>query len=80
MLFWLVLIGNESFEKVVGIEVGSLVIGGDLKYLDYLIELYVGWFMQVNDIVGILVGGCYWNNDVMVVVILGIGINVCYVE
>lgn len=37
-------------------------------------------FVQINDIVGIMVGGYYWNDDVMVGVILGININVCYVE
>lgn len=36
--------------------------------------------MQVNDTVGTLAGGRYWNEDVMVAVILGTGTNACYVE
>ena len=36
--------------------------------------------MQVNDTVGTLAGGRYWNNDVMIAVILGTGTNACYVE
>ena len=35
---------------------------------------------QVNDTVGTLAGGRYWNNDVMIAVILGTGTNACYVE
>lgn len=34
----------------------------------------------VNDTVGTLAGGRYWNNDVMISVILGTGTNACYVE
>ncbi|KAJ7547623.1 hypothetical protein O6H91_08G095700 [Diphasiastrum complanatum] len=34
----------------------------------------------VNDTVGTLAGGRYWNEDVMVAVILGTGSNACYVE
>lgn len=34
----------------------------------------------VNDTVGTLAGGRYWNEDVMVAVILGTGTNACYVE
>ncbi|XP_024360110.1 hexokinase-1 isoform X2 [Physcomitrium patens] len=34
----------------------------------------------VNDTVGTLAGGRYWNNDVMIGVILGTGTNACYVE
>lgn len=36
--------------------------------------------VQVNDTVGTLAGGRYWNNDVMIGVILGTGTNACYVE
>lgn len=36
--------------------------------------------MQVNDTVGTLAGGRYWNNDVMIAVILGTGTNAAYVE
>lgn len=36
--------------------------------------------LQVNDTVGTLAGGRYWNNDVMISVILGTGTNACYVE
>lgn len=36
--------------------------------------------MQVNDTVGTLAGGRYWNEDVMVGMILGTGTNACYVE
>lgn len=36
--------------------------------------------MQVNDTVGTLAGGRYWNNEVMIAVILGTGTNACYVE
>lgn len=35
---------------------------------------------QVNDTVGTLAGGRYWNPDVMIAVILGTGTNACYVE
>ncbi|CAO2833868.1 unnamed protein product [Amaranthus hypochondriacus] len=34
----------------------------------------------VNDAVGTLAGAKYWDNDVMVAVILGTGTNACYVE
>ncbi|KAJ1397621.1 Hexokinase, binding site [Sesbania bispinosa] len=34
----------------------------------------------VNDTVGTLAGAEYWDNDVMVAVILGTGTNACYVE
>ncbi|XP_027332219.1 hexokinase-2, chloroplastic [Abrus precatorius] len=34
----------------------------------------------VNDAVGTLAGAEYWDNDVMVAVILGTGTNACYVE
>ncbi|XP_024404167.1 hexokinase-7 isoform X2 [Physcomitrium patens] len=34
----------------------------------------------INDTVGTLAGGRYWNNDVMIGVILGTGTNACYVE
>ncbi|XP_022884724.1 hexokinase-2, chloroplastic [Olea europaea var. sylvestris] len=34
----------------------------------------------VNDTVGTLAGARYWDNDVMVAVILGTGTNACYVE
>lgn len=34
----------------------------------------------VNDTVGTLAGGRYWNNDVMIAVILGTGTNAAYVE
>lgn len=34
----------------------------------------------VNNTVGTLATGCYWNKDVMVAVILGTGTNACYVE
>ncbi|KAG0555139.1 hypothetical protein M758_12G149700 [Ceratodon purpureus] len=34
----------------------------------------------VNDTVGTLAGGRYWNDDVMVGMILGTGTNACYVE
>ncbi|MCO5582335.1 hypothetical protein L7F22_036229 [Adiantum nelumboides] len=34
----------------------------------------------VNDTVGALAGARYWNEDVMVAVILGTGTNACYVE
>eukprot|EP01018_Ginkgo_biloba_P002149 Gb_15682 [translate_table: standard] len=34
----------------------------------------------VNDTVGTLAGGRYWEEDVMVAVILGTGTNACYVE
>lgn len=34
----------------------------------------------MNDTVGTLAGGRYWNNDVMIAVILGTGTNACYVE
>lgn len=36
--------------------------------------------MQVNDTVGTLAGGRYWNEDAMVGMILGTGTNACYVE
>ncbi|KAJ7547627.1 hypothetical protein O6H91_08G095700 [Diphasiastrum complanatum] len=36
--------------------------------------------LVVNDTVGTLAGGRYWNEDVMVAVILGTGSNACYVE
>lgn len=35
---------------------------------------------QVNDTVGTLAGARYWDDDVMVAVILGTGTNACYVE
>ncbi|MQL91790.1 hypothetical protein Taro_024405, partial [Colocasia esculenta] len=35
---------------------------------------------SVNDTVATLVGARYWDDDVMVVVILGIGTNACYTE
>ncbi|KAI3745902.1 hypothetical protein L6452_08313 [Arctium lappa] len=35
---------------------------------------------EVNDMMATLVGVRYWDNDVMVVVILGMGTNACYVE
>jgi hexokinase len=34
----------------------------------------------VNDTVGTLAGARYWNEDVMIAVILGTGTNACYVE
>ncbi|KNA26013.1 hypothetical protein SOVF_001290 [Spinacia oleracea] len=34
----------------------------------------------VNDTVGTLAGAKYWDNDVMIAVILGTGTNACYVE
>lgn len=34
----------------------------------------------MNDTVGTLAGGRYWNDDVMVGMILGTGTNACYVE
>ena len=34
----------------------------------------------VNDTMGTLAGGRYWDEDVMVAVILGTGTNACYVE
>jgi hexokinase len=34
----------------------------------------------VNDTVGTLAGARYWDDDVMVAVILGTGTNACYVE
>ncbi|OVA18573.1 Hexokinase [Macleaya cordata] len=34
----------------------------------------------VNDIVGTLAGARYWDDDVMVAVILGTGTNACYIE
>ncbi|XP_048330972.2 hexokinase-2, chloroplastic [Ziziphus jujuba] len=34
----------------------------------------------VNDAVGTLAGARYWDNDIMVAVILGTGTNACYVE
>lgn len=34
----------------------------------------------VNDAVGTLAGAHYWDNDVMVAVILGTGTNACYIE
>lgn len=40
----------------------------------------MGHVLQVNDTVGTLAGGRYWNNDVMIAVILGTGTNACYVE
>jgi len=40
----------------------------------------LGHVLQVNDTVGTLAGGRYWNNDVMIAVILGTGTNACYVE
>lgn len=40
----------------------------------------MGRVVQVNDAVGTLAGGRYWNNDVMIAVILGTGTNACYVE
>lgn len=42
--------------------------------------MWIYLLMQVNDTVGTLAGGRYWNNDVMVAVILGTGTNACYVE
>lgn len=36
--------------------------------------------LQVNDTVGTLAGARYWDDDVMVAVILGTGTNACYVE
>ncbi len=36
--------------------------------------------LQVNDTVGTLAGGRYWNEDVMIAVILGTGTNAAYVE
>ena len=36
--------------------------------------------MQVNDAVGTLAGARYWDDDVMVAVILGTGTNACYIE
>lgn len=35
---------------------------------------------QVNDTVGTLAGARYWDDDVMVAVILGTGTNACYIE
>lgn len=35
---------------------------------------------QVNDAVGTLAGARYWDDDVMVAVILGTGTNACYIE
>ncbi|KAG0566647.1 hypothetical protein KC19_7G079200 [Ceratodon purpureus] len=34
----------------------------------------------INDTVGTLAGGHYWNDDVMIGMILGAGANACYVE
>ncbi|CAM6098379.1 unnamed protein product [Calypogeia fissa] len=34
----------------------------------------------VNDTVGTLAGGRYWNEDVVIAIILGTGTNACYVE
>lgn len=34
----------------------------------------------MNDTVATLAGAEYWDNDVMVAVILGTGTNACYVE
>lgn len=34
----------------------------------------------MNDTVGTLAGARYWDDDVMVAVILGTGTNACYVE
>lgn len=48
--------------------------------MDNLADLHAGRFMQVNDTVGTIAGGRYWNNDVMIAVILGTGTNACYVE
>lgn len=36
--------------------------------------------VQINDTVGTMAGGHYWNDDVMVGVILGTNTNACYVE
>ncbi|MQL94983.1 hypothetical protein Taro_027646 [Colocasia esculenta] len=36
--------------------------------------------VQVNDTVATLVGARYWDDDVMVAVILGTGTNACYTE
>jgi hexokinase len=37
-------------------------------------------FLQVNDTVGTLARGRFWNEDTMLGVILGTGTNACYVE
>eukprot|EP01018_Ginkgo_biloba_P016635 Gb_04841 [translate_table: standard] len=34
----------------------------------------------VNDTVGTLAGGCYWDENVVAAIILGTGTNACYVE
>lgn len=34
----------------------------------------------MNDAVGTLAGAHYWDDDVMVAVILGTGTNACYIE
>ena len=35
---------------------------------------------QVNDTVATLAGARYWDDDVMIAVILGTGTNACYIE
>lgn len=44
------------------------------------IKVVTNWYFQVNDAVGTLAGARYWDDDVMVAVILGTGTNACYVE
>jgi len=36
--------------------------------------------LQVNDTIGTLAGGRYYDNDVVIAVILGTGTNAAYVE
>lgn len=45
-----------------------------------LVVVVVLLCVQVNDTVGTLAGGHYWNQDVMVGMILGTGTNACYIE
>lgn len=45
-----------------------------------MISLFFASIFQVNDTVGTLAGARYWDDDVMVAVILGTGTNACYVE
>lgn len=57
----------------------ELLSFSDLLYTVLGIYHYFG-STQVNDTVGTLAGARYWDDDVMVAVILGTGTNACYVE
>lgn len=63
----------------------SIEIQNELFSISDLLNIVLGIYhyfgaTQVNDTVGTLAGARYWDDDVMVAVILGTGTNACYVE